>query len=148
MLISYQPSFLYSFGDFFETGFAEANIDGLPAPYRAMLDAGIAVASGSDFPCAPVEPLLGLFALVARRGRSNGPMIVPNQAITALEALRTYTLNSAAAMFRDQEVGSIEVGKRADLVVLSHDPTLVAPDFIREIQVQQTYIDGDLAYSV
>ncbi len=148
VLISHQPPFLYAIGDFFETGFAEANIDGPPVPYRAMLDAGIAVASGSDFPCAPVEPLLGLFALVARRSRSDGHAIAPDQAITALEGLRTYTLNSAAAMFRDQEVGSIEVGKRADLVVLSHDPTLVAPDFLREIQVQQTYVDGDLLYAV
>ena len=51
-------------------------------------------------------------------------------------------------MFRDDEVGSIEVGKRADLVVLSHDPTLVDPESIREISVQQTYVDGELLYSV
>ena len=89
-----------------------------------------------------------MFALVARRARSDGHQIAPDQAITALEGLRTYTLNSAAAMFRDHEVGSIEVGKRADLVVLSHDPTLVAPDFLREIQVQQTCVDGDLLYAV
>ncbi len=64
-----------------------------------------------------------------------------------MEALRTYTMGSATAMFRDHEVGSIEVGKRADLVVLSNDPTLVDPDFIREIRVQQTYVDGDLLFS-
>ena len=51
-------------------------------------------------------------------------------------------------MFRDDEVGSIEVGKRADLVVLSHDPTLVDTDYIREISVQQTYVDGELLYAV
>ena len=148
VMISHQPPFLYSIGDYFEDNFAEANIDGPPVPYRAMLDAGIAVASGSDFPCAPVKPLLRLFALVARRTRSDGRAIAPDQAITALEGLRTYTINSAAPMFREHEVGSIEVGKRADLVVLSHDPTLVDPDFIREVQVQQTYVDGELLYAV
>ena len=51
-------------------------------------------------------------------------------------------------MFRDDEVGSIEVGKRADLVVLSHDPSLVAPESVREIVVQQTYVDGELLYAV
>ena len=112
-----------------------------------MLDAGVTVASGSDFPCAPVEPLLGLYSIVARRSRE-GRVIAPDQAISPLEALRTYTLNSATAMFRDNEVGSIEVGKRADLVVLSHDPTLVDPTFIRDIVVQQTYVDGDLEYAV
>ena len=148
IFVSHQPPFLYSFGEKFEERFAEAGIDAPPVPYRSLLDAGITVASGSDYPCAPVEPLLGLYALVARRVRSDGHQIAPEQAITPLEALRTYTLNSAAAMFRDQEVGSIEVGKRADLAVLSHDPTLVDSDFIREIQVQQTYVDGDLVYSV
>ena len=51
-------------------------------------------------------------------------------------------------MFRDHEVGSIEVGKRADLVVLSHDPSLVDPAQLREIKVQQTYVDGELEYAV
>jgi len=148
ILISHQPPFLYAMGEYFETNFAEAGIDAAPVPYRALLDAGIAVASGSDYPCAPVEPLLGLYALVARRARSDGHEIAPDQAISALEGLRTYTLNSAAAMFRDHEVGSIEVGKRADLAVLSHDPSLVDPAFIREITVQQTYVDGELVYGV
>ena len=123
---------------------------GLPfpaLPTRSMLDAGLTLASDSDYPCFPVEPLTGLYAMVARRTRS-GVQVAPDQAITPLEALRTQTLNSAAAMFRDHEVGSIEVGKRADLVVLSHDPTLVDPLFIRDIVVQQTYVDGVLQYAV
>ena len=67
-----------------------------------------------------------------------------------MEALRTYTLNSATAMFREHELGSIEVGKRADLVVLSHDPTLADPTYIQiqETVVQRTYVDGVLEYSV
>ncbi len=138
VIISHQPPFLQAIGDFFETRTAAAGIESPPIPYRSMLDAGVTVASGSDFPCAPVEPLLGLYSIVARRSRE-GRVIAPDQAISPLEALRTYTLNSATAMFRDNEVGSIEVGKRADLVVLSHDPTLVDPTFIRDIVVQQTY---------
>ena len=147
VILSAQPPFLLATGDFFESRTAEAGIVSPPIPYRSMLDAGVTVASGSDFPCAPVEPLLGLFSLVSRRAR-DGHVIAADQAITPLEALRTYTLNSATAMFREHEVGSIEVGKRADLVVLSHDPTLVDPTFIREISVQQTYVDGDLHYAV
>ncbi len=147
VIVSHQPPFLNAIGDFFETRIAEAGLDSVPIPYRSMLDAGVFLASGSDFPCAPVEPLLGLYGLTARTAR-NGRRIAPDQAISPLEALRTYTINSATAMFRDHEAGSIEVGKRADLVVLSHDPTLVDPSFIREIVVQQTYVDGDLLYSV
>ncbi len=147
VIISHQPPFLQAIGDFFETRTAEAGIDSPPIPYRSMLDAGLFVASGSDFPCAPVEPLLGLYSIVSRRSRE-GKVIVEDEAITPIEALRTYTLNSATAMFREHEAGSIEVGKRADLVVLSQDPTLVDPTYIRDIVVQQTYVDGDLEYAV
>ena len=147
VIISHQPPFLNAIGDFFETRIAEAGLDAKPIPYRAMLDAGVFVASGSDFPCAPVEPLLGLYGLVSRTAGDGRP-VASDQAISALEALRTYTLNSATAMFRDHEVGSIEIGKRADLVVLSHDPTLVAPTSIRELVIQQTYVDGELQYAV
>ena len=147
VIISHQPPFLNAIGEYFETRIAQAGLDSRPIPYRAMLDAGLTVASGSDFPCAPVEPLLGLYSLVSRRA-GDGQLVAEEQAISPLEALRTYTLNSAAAMFREHEVGSIEVGKRADLVVLSHDPSLVNAEFIRQLVVQQTYVDGDLLYAV
>ncbi|MDE2968091.1 MAG: amidohydrolase [Chloroflexota bacterium] len=147
VIVSHQPPFLNAIGEFFETRIAEAGLDSVPIPYRDMLDVGVFVASGSDFPCAPVQPLLGLYGLVSRTAR-DGRQVAADQAISPLEALRTYTLNSATAMFREHEVGSIEVGKRADLVVLSHDPTLVDPTYIQEMAVQQTYVDGDLLYSV
>ena len=148
VIISHQPAFLYSVGGGLEAYGIEAGLDvPPPLPYRSLLDSGVTVASGSDFPCAPLEPLLGLHSLLSRRGR-DGQVVGAEQAIAPLEALRTYTINSAAAMFRDREVGSIEVGKRADLVVLSHDPTLVDPAHVREIAVQQTYVDGKLEYAV
>ncbi len=147
VMISHQPPFLHLIGDYFEQMTAQPGIDSVPMPYRSMLDAGVHVASGSDFPCAPVPPLLGLYGLTTRTSH-DGTVIAADQAISALDALRTYTLNSAAAMFREHEVGSIEVGKHADMVVLSHDPTLVDSTYIREIVVQQTYVDGELLYSV
>ena len=147
VIISHQPQFLYSIGTGFERFIADAGLTVPPLPYRSFLDAGVTVASGSDFPCAPVEPLLGLHALTSRRTRE-GDIVAPEEVVTPLESLRTQTINSAVAMFRDDEVGSIEVGKRADLVVLSHDPTLVDPEYTREITVQQTYVDGALKYSV
>ena len=147
VMVSHQPPFLHLIGDYFEQMTAQPGLDTVPMPYRSMLDAGVHVASGSDFPCAPVPPLLGLYGLTTRTSH-DGTVIAADEAISPLEALRTYTLNSAVAMFRDHEVGSIEVGKRADLAVLSHDPTLVDSKYIREIVVQQTYVDGELLYSV
>ena len=147
VIISHQPAFLYSVGQGFVDFIADAGLTIPPLPYRSFLDAGVTVASGSDFPCAPVEPLIGLYGLTARRSRE-GDVIAPEETLSPLEALKTQTINSAVAMFRDHEVGSVEVGKRADLVVLSHDPTLVDPESIREISVQRTYVDGELLYSV
>ena len=134
-----------SVGQGFVDFIADAGLTIQPLPYRSFLDAGVTVASGSDFPAPQSNPLLGLYALTSRRSR-DGDLIAEEETLTPLEALRTQTINSAIAMFRDHEVGSIEVGKRADLVVLSHDPTLVDPEFIREIVVQQTYIDCELKY--
>ena len=59
-----------------------------------------------------------------------------------------YTINSAVALRRESEVGiNLEVGKRADLAVLSHDPTQANPDFITDIAVEHTYVDGKCLYS-
>ena len=90
--------------------------------------------------------LIGVAALANRRLKIDGSQLSPEQAIPAEEVLRQYTNGSAYATNRDDEVGSLDVGKRADMVVLSHDPTAVDPDFIRDIEVQQTYVDGELLY--
>ena len=71
---------------------------------------------------------------------------MPEEALTPSEVLRMYTANAAYAMSREHEVGSLESGKRADMVVLSHDPTAVDPTYIRDILIEQTYVDGVLAH--
>ena len=145
IVISGQPPFLYSIGDMFQGVVEEFGID-LPAdPYRVMVDSGATIAAGSDFPCAPLNPMIGISVLATRKTAA-GSIIAPEQAISAEETLRQYTNGSAYAIHRDHEVGSIEVGKRADMVVLSHNPTTVSPDSIMNITVQQTYVDGDLKY--
>ena len=57
-----------------------------------------------------------------------------------------YTINAAYAMSREGEVGSLAAGKRADMVVLRHDPTAVNPDFSRDIDVEQSYVEGRRLY--
>ena len=111
-----------------------------------MLDEGLSVSASSDYPCAPMEPLLGLYAMVTRRTRREGRVVQADEAVTPLEGLRMYTINAAKAVFRENETGSLEVGKRADMVVLSHDPTSVNPEFIRDIEVLETYVDGELLH--
>ncbi|MDP6607260.1 MAG: amidohydrolase family protein [Dehalococcoidia bacterium] len=142
VIVCHQPPFFYQGGDRAAVTLAELGIDAPPAPMRMLLDEGVAVAASSDFPCAPLEPLKGLFSIVSRRTRDGVEQVAPEEAISATEGLRLYSLGGARAMSRDHEVGTLEAGKRADMVVLSHDPGAVAAEDIREITVQQTYVDG------
>lgn len=66
--------------------------------------------------------------------------------ITAAEALPMMTINAAYALFRDEEVGSLEPGKYADLIVLTGDPVTIDPEAIRELNVSLTVIGGQVAY--
>ena len=125
---------------------AAAGGDAPVFPVKTMIDQGVTVSASSDSPCAMVEPLTGLYALVTRRTRRDRVTVEADEALTPLEALKLYTKNAAYAMSREGEVGTLEKGKRADMVVLSHDITSVDPEFIREMTVDQTYVDGELVY--
>lgn len=91
---------------------------------RSLLDAGATLAFGSDWPVAPLNPLLGIDAAVHRRtldGKHPGGWF-PDQRITVAEAITAYTRGSAQAARRERELGTLEVGKWADFVVLDGDP--------------------------
>ena len=146
VVLSLQPAIVRVFGGLVNHVIDEFGIDAPPFPMRDLVEAGATIAAGSDFPCAPLAPLEGVEALVTRSLPREGGLLAPEQAIPAEEVIRQYTNGSAYATNRDSEVGSLEIGKRADMVVMSHDPTAVDPNYIGEIEVQQTYVDGKLLY--
>ncbi|GHA76449.1 amidohydrolase [Cognatilysobacter bugurensis] len=116
--------------------------------WRQLRDSGARLALGSDFPVESVDPRLGLYSAVTRadaEGRPAGGWL-PQEKLTAHEALRGFTLDAAYAGFAEDEVGSLEVGKRADFVVLAQDPLAVEPARLRELDVQATYVDGREVY--
>ena len=117
-------------------------------PMRRLLDAGARLALGSDFPIERVAPLLGFHAAVTRRDAAENPPggWQPAEALTRAEALRGFTLDAAYAAFMEDEVGSLEPGKRADFVVLSQDVMAVPDDRILATRVLATYIDGEPIY--
>lgn len=115
-------------------------------PLRSLLDAGVPVAFSSDSPCYPLDPLLGVWAAVSRRTRAGGTAS-PEQRLTVAEALTAATAGAARALAREDEVGTLRPGLRADLVVLSADPSALPPDQLPAVQVEATYRAGLLAYS-
>lgn len=117
--------------------------------WRQLRDSGARLALGSDFPVESVDPRFGLYAAVTRADAQGLPAggWFPQEKLAPFEALRGFTLDAAYAGFAESEVGSLEVGKRADFVVLTEDPLAVDPAVLRKLTVRATYVDGDEVYS-
>ena len=114
------------------------------SPARWAQQAGVRFSSHLDTPVTPMLPLQAVWSQVNRESTA-GVVIGPGQTIDRLSALRAVTIDAAWQVFMDDQIGSIEPGKRADLVVLSDNP-LTAAD-IRSIKVDRTVIDGATVYS-
>ncbi|MET8572711.1 amidohydrolase [Streptomyces sp. NPDC004783] len=111
---------------------------------RDLYDAGAVVVLGSDWPIAPYPPL-GVMAGARHRRPTrdlDAAPHLPEQALTALEALRGMTVNAAHAAGEEHEAGRIAVGHRADLTVLAEDPLAVAATELADVPVLLTVLDG------
>ncbi|HYO53311.1 amidohydrolase [Archangium sp.] len=116
--------------------------------FKSLLDAEARVAFGSDWYVAPPTPLEGIYAAVTRRtldDRNPGGW-VPEQRIGVEDALRAYTLEGAYASFEEQEKGTLEPGKLADLVLVDRDLTRVPPETIRDARVMLTVVGGQIVF--
>ncbi|HMD31190.1 MAG TPA: amidohydrolase, partial [Candidatus Acidoferrales bacterium] len=116
--------------------------------WRSLLDHGVKLAFGTDWPVAPLNPLLGLYAAVTRAtldGKNPGGWI-PEQRITLAEAIEAYTLGSAYAEFTDTQKGSLTPGKLADVVILDADLFAIPAEKIREAKVVATIVGGRVVY--
>lgn len=116
--------------------------------FRSILDAGGILTFGSDWPVAPLSPIDGIYAAVTRQTLDDKHLLgwVPEQKIEVEEALSAYTSSNAYAFGEEALAGTLEVGKRADIVILSDDPRTIDPSTIREVKVNRTLIDGREVY--
>lgn len=116
--------------------------------FKSLLDAKATLAFGSDWFVAPPTPLEGIYAAVTRRTLDdrNPDGWFPEQKVSVEEALRAYTINGARASFDEQDAGSIEVGKQADLVLIDRDLTRISPDAIRDARVVLTVVGGKVVH--
>jgi predicted amidohydrolase YtcJ len=114
---------------------------GLTTPVRTYLDAGLPVSSGTDAPVVPYPPLWTLYHFITRDTISGG-VLGPTERVTREEALRMATMGNAWLMMEERDKGSIEVGKLADLVVLSEDPLTAPEASVRDASVLLTIVGG------
>lgn len=116
--------------------------------FRSLIDSGATVAFGSDWPVAPLSPLIGIYAAVTRRtiDGKNPDGWQPQQKVTVAEAVKAYTYGAAFAEGEERVKGTIEAGKLADLIVLSEDIFAIDPIRIQDVKVDSTYLGGSLIY--
>ena len=134
-----QPSFLWD---------AHATVSATPPdpailqrPFASVARAGVSQAFSSDYPCGSNAPLVGIAAAVTRTSRQ-GRVAAPEEAISVSAALEAYTLGAARAARIDAVAGSLEPGKRADLLVLSTNPLECPATDLASIQVLETWMKG------
>jgi hypothetical protein len=116
--------------------------------FRTFLDHDVQLALGTDWPVAPLNPMLTIYAAATRAtldGRRNDGW-VPEQKLSVDEALRAYTLGSAYAEFQEAQKGSLEAGKLADMVILEKDILTIPPQEIRDVRVDLTIVGGKVVW--
>jgi predicted amidohydrolase YtcJ len=118
-------------------------------PVREAIDAGAIALEGSDWPVSPTpNPWIAVETLVTRKkpGGSDEPPLAPKQAITIRDAIDIYTVNAARQFGHSDEVGSIEAGLLADLIVVDRNPFEVPVTALHETKVEMTLIHGEVVY--
>ena len=116
--------------------------------WRDLLNAGVHLANGTDVPVEPINPLANFYAAVARKTLKGTPEdgFELNQRMTRKEALKSMTLWNAFAGFEEDQLGSIEVGKQADITVLDRDIMTVEESDILSTNVAMTIVSGEIVY--
>jgi predicted amidohydrolase YtcJ len=113
--------------------------------WRTLLDSGAVICSGTDAPVEDVDPIATFHAAVTRQ-MVNGERFYPEQCMSREEALKSHTLDAAYAAFEEDLKGSLEIGKLADITVLSKDILTVPEDEIRSAKALYTIVGGKVQY--
>ena len=112
-------------------------------PARDFKKAGAIFSLHSDYPMSPIQPLNYITVAVNRQWQQTPKKAIGlDERITVDDAIRAITINGAYEIWAEKEIGSLEVGKFADLVVLEKNPRATTPDQIRNIKVRETWVNG------
>jgi predicted amidohydrolase YtcJ len=144
-----QPEFLWWIGDIYAPNYGPKRNQQLE-PFRTLLARGILWSSGSDYPVTPVAARYGLWAATTRetaKGTYGAHPFGLKEAVDMHTALRSYTAWAARQMFLENKIGSLEVGKRADIAIWDRDPYALPSDQIKDMKCLLTMIDGEVVYT-
>lgn len=118
-------------------------------PMQSLIDTGVIMASSSDFPVTiPFDPLIAIQTGISRStpNKADGEVLWPEERSNLEDMIRSFTYNGAYANFLEDEIGSLEVGKRADLIVLEKNLFEIPVEEIIKTKVMQTMVAGNVVY--
>ena len=145
VVASVQPSHLITDMAFTEKRVGSSRIGGAYA-FKSLLEAGTILAFGTDWPIDELNPLKTIYAAVTRMNPETGQPWQGAECLSLFEALRAYTWGAAYAAFEEKQRGTIEVGKVADVTVLSRDLMDTEPEGYLETEVDLTIVAGQVVY--
>lgn len=147
--LGFEPSMFtvhtFFWGDVHITNFGRERADGI-SPMASAFAKGLKPTNHSDYPVTPINPLLHMWSSISRTTLT-GAVLGEGERLTPVQALRAVTINAAYEYGEEHSRGSIEVGKLADLVLLSANPLEVATDDLTSITVERTIKRGTTVYA-
>jgi len=114
--------------------------------WQKLMKSGATIANGTDAPVEDISPIASFYASVSRKLK-DGSVFYPDQRMSRIEALRSYTINAAYAGFEETIKGSLKPGKLADITVLSKNIMTVPEDQIPSTEVLYTIVGGKVEFS-
>ena len=145
------PSFLighiYYYGGVFQNFILGKERASVIDPMKTAIELGLRPTIHSDYNCQPLDPIRCIYNAVTRIMRNTeGKVLNEKECVTPYEAIKAMTIDAAWQSHIDDIVGSIEVGKKADFVILDNDPLEVDPTKLIDLKVLQTWMNGRNTY--
>ncbi|GAA2796229.1 amidohydrolase [Nonomuraea dietziae] len=115
-------------------------------PMRSLHEAGAVLAFSSDWNVAEMDPMVGIYTAVTRRGLAGGPAWMPEESVDRATAIRGYTMGSAYANFCEHDRGSLTVGKLADFTLLSENLFAIPAEAIPGVRTDLVVVGGEVVH--
>ncbi|VEF49237.1 amidohydrolase 3 [Bacillus freudenreichii] len=136
--------FIYSIGDSYLANLGKERAERV-FPHASFKKHGIIAPGNSDLPVCDGNPLFGIYTAVTRK-TVGGQQLGTKESISVEDAIKAYTIDAAVSGFDEDKIGSLSIGKYADLIVVDRDPFTIDPEYIKDIEVLQTIVEGQIVY--
>lgn len=136
--------FIYSIGDSYLKNLGKERVERV-FPQKTFKDYGITAPGNSDLPVCDGNPFYGIYSAVTRKTIS-GQQMGTKETISVQDAFKAYTTDAAYSGFDEDIIGSLSIGKYADMIILNEDPFQINKEQIKDLEVIETIIDGQSVY--